>query len=173
MVRKFGSLVVALACFGGGGVAAVLVYPVLALVLYVVLVVVAIVTDTPAGGPLALPFLLVVATAAGVGYTVLALLVVGVSARLGSRSRRRVLVFVVVSILLWVVVVVAGTMVLAVGEPGMATSEALAWSVGIAAGEVPAWLVIATVWFGLRAVHGAVRWVENASSRSDRALADA
>lgn len=173
MLRKLGSVVVTLAGFSGGGVAAVLVYPLLALVLYVLLVVVAIVTDATAGGPLALPFLLVVATIVGVGYTVLASAAVGVAAMVASWSRWRVPMFVAVSIVLLVVAVVAGVWVLEVREPTMPRTEALAWSAGIAAGGVPAWLVIATVWFGVRVLHGAVRWAENSGVRRARAVAEA
>ncbi|MBL0888088.1 hypothetical protein [Myceligenerans indicum] len=158
-------LLVSLACFGGGGAVAVLVYPALALVLHVVLVVVAIATDAPMGGPLALPFLLVVATLAGIGYTLLAYAVLGVSTLVGSRSERRVLIFAVVSIVLLVGAVGAGVMVLAVREPAMPTTEALAWSAGITAGGVPAWLVVAAVWALLTGLRG-----RGASTRRARAI---
>ncbi|MBO0609115.1 hypothetical protein [Myceligenerans salitolerans] len=166
-------MVVSLACFGGGGVVAILVYPVLALVLHVVLVLVAIVTDAPAGGPLALPFMLAVATVAGIAYTVLAFVVVGASTLLVSWARRRVLAFVVVNVALLILGVVVGVLVFGVREPAMATAGALAWSAGIAAGGLPAWVVIATVWFGLRMIGGVVRWAENSPARRDRAVLEA
>ncbi|GHH64879.1 hypothetical protein [Promicromonospora soli] len=134
MIRRLVSWAFSLVSFGGGGAAAVLIYPLLAIPLYMVLVVVAILTDTSTGGPFALPLMLVVATVVGIVYTVLAYVAVGVR------------------------------------EPAMTIIEALAWSARIAVVGLPAWAVIASVWFGLRIVRGAVRLAENSVVHQDRAV---
>lgn len=170
MIRKIASWAFSFVSFGGGGAAAVLIYPLLAIPLYMVLVVVAILTDTPTGGPLALPLMLVVATVVGIVYTVLAYVVVGVSTLVASRARRRILVFVVANAVLVLLAVITGVVVFGIREPAMTTIEALAWSAGIAVVGLPAWVVIASVWFGLRIARGAVRLAENSVVRRDRAV---
>ena len=160
MIRKLASSALSLVSFGGGGVAAVLIYPLLAIPLYLALVLLAILTDTPLGGPFALPLVLVVATVAGLGYTVLAYVVVGASMFVARRARRRTLVFVAANAVLLLLAVTVGVVVLGVREPAMATIEALAWSVGVVAAGLPAWGVVASVWFGLRLARGAFRLAE-------------
>ena len=172
MIRKLASWVLQLVSFGGGGVAAVLIYPLLAIPLYLVLVLLAILTDTSTGGPFALPLMLVVATAVGIVYTVLAYVVVGVSTLVVSRARRRILVFVVANAVLLLLAVIAGVVMFGVREPAMTAIEALAWSAGIVVVGLPAWTVIASVWFGLRIARGAVRLVEEAADRRDRTLSE-
>lgn len=173
MIRKLVSSVFSLGCFGGGGAAAVLIYPLLAIALNVLLVLLAIFTDTSLGGPFALPLMLVAATVAGIGFTVLAYVVVGASTLVASRARRRTLVFIVANAVLLLLAVAAGVVVLGVREPSMATIEALAWSAGVVAVGLPAWGVIAAVWFGLRLARGAVRLAERSVTLRDGAAVGA
>jgi hypothetical protein len=170
MIRKLASWGFSLASFGGGGVVAVLIYPLLAIPLYVVLVLLALLTDTSTGGPFALPLLLVVGTVAGIGYTVVAYAVVGLSTLVASRTHRRTLTFVLANVVLLLLALVACVVVLGVREPAMTTIEALAWSAVVVGVGLPAWAVVASVWFGLRVVRGAVRLVENSVDRGDRAV---
>lgn len=166
MFRKLASWGFSLVSFGGGGVVAVLIYPLLAIPLYVVLVLLALLTDTSTGGPFALPLLLVV----GIVYTVLAYAVVGLSTLVASRTHRRILTFVLANAVLLLLAVIAGVVVFGVREPAMTTIEALAWSAGIVGVGLPAWAVVASVWFGLRIVRGAVRLVENSVDHRDHAV---
>lgn len=170
MIRKLTSWGFSLMSFGGGGAVAVLIYPLLVIPLYVVLVLVAVLTDTSTGGPFALPLLIVGGTVVGIVYTVVAYVVVGLSTLVASRAHRRILVFVLANAVLLLLGVIAGVVVFGVREPAMATIEALAWSAGIAVVGLPAWAVIASVWFGLRIVRGTVRLVESSVDRSDRAV---
>lgn len=170
MIRKLASWAFSLMSFGGGGAAAVLIYPLLAIPLYVVLILLALLTDTPTGGPFALPLLLVVGTVVGIVYTVLAYAVVGLSMLATSRAHRRIPMFVLANAVLLLLAVVAGVVVFGGREPAMTTMEALAWSAGVVVVGLPAWAVIASVWFGLRIVRGAVRLVENSVDRPDRAV---
>jgi hypothetical protein len=170
MIRQLASWGFSLVSFGGGGVVAVLIYPLLAIPLYVVLVLLALLTDTSTGGPFALPLLLVVGTVAGIGYTVVAYVVVGLSTLVASRTHHRILTFVLANAVLLLVALVACVVVLGVREPAMTTVEALAWSAVIVGVGLPAWAVVASVWFGLRIVRGAVRLVENSVDRRDRAV---
>lgn len=173
MIRKLASWAVSLVSFGGGGVAAVLVYPLLAVPLYVVLVLLAILTDTSAGGPFALPLMLVVATVMGIGYSLLAYVVVGLSTLVASRARRSIVMFVLTNAALLILAVITGVVVLGVREPVMTTLEALAWSAGAMVVGLPAWAVIASVWFGLRIARGALRLAESPVVRRRRALVEA
>ena len=170
MIRKLASWAFSLVSFGGGGAAAVLIYPLLAIPLYMVLVLLAVLTDTSTGGPFALPLMLTVGTVVGIVYTVLAYAVVELSTLIASRAHRRILMFVLANAVLLLLAVIAGVVVFGVREPAMTTIEALAWSAGIVVVGLPAWAVIASVWFGLRIARGAVRLVENSVDRRDRAV---
>lgn len=173
MIRKLASWALSLVSFGGGGAAAVLIYPLLALQLYLALILFAFFTDTSAGGPLALPLMLAVATAVGIGYSALAYVVVGVSALVASRAGRRTLMFLLTNAVLLLLAVITGVVVQGIREPAMPPVEVVAWSAGIVAGGLPAWAVITSVWFGLRIARGAVRLVENSAVRPDRAVVEA
>lgn len=108
MIRKLATWAFSLVSFGGGGAAAVLIYPLLAIPLYVVLVLIAILTDTSTGGPLALPLMLVVGTVVGLIYTALAYAAVGLSTLVASRASRRTLLFVLTDTVLLLPAVDAG-----------------------------------------------------------------
>ena len=95
---------------------------------------------------------------------------VGLSTLVASRAHRRILVFVLANAVLLLLAVIAGVVVFGIREPALATIEALAWSAGIVVVGLPAWAVIALVWFGLRAARRAVRLVENSVDRRDRAV---
>lgn len=173
MIRKIASWAFSLVSFGGGGAAAVLIYPLLAIPLYLVLVLLAVLTDMSTGGPFALPLMLVVGTVVGIVYTVLAYAVVGLSTLVASRAHRRILMFVLANAVLLLLAVIAGVVVLGVREPAMTTIEALARSAGIVVVGLPAWAVIASVWFGVRIARGAARLVEDSVDRRDRAVVGA